>query len=46
MKYIIIKKILQFHRVIEITLVMYENLEIWKVDYSQILVINSKKTTW
>jgi hypothetical protein len=46
MKYIIIKMILQFHRVIDITLVMYENLEIWKVDYSQILVINFKTNTW
>jgi len=45
MKYIIIKMILQFHKVIDITLVMYENLETWKVDYSQILVINFKTIT-
>jgi hypothetical protein len=38
--------ILQFHRVIDITFVMYENLKIWKVDYSQILVINFKTNTW
>lgn len=46
MKYVIIKMIIQFHRVIDITFVMYENLEIWKVDYFQILVINFKTTTW
>jgi hypothetical protein len=40
MKYVIIKMILQFHRDIDLTLVMDENLEIWKVDYFQILIIN------
>jgi hypothetical protein len=46
MKYVIIKMILQFHWVIDITLVMYENLEIWRENYSQILVVNFKTTTW